>query len=85
MKDFDTWSQEYFYDSYNLYLPYDIHSIMHYKEYDFSKNGYMTIKAKNGKKLGCRQTGMKCPTDLDIVKINFVYNCTEKSKKEGII
>jgi len=58
---------------------------MHYGEYAFSKNGLMTIKAKNGQKLGCSQTGMKCPTDLDIEKINIVYNCPKKSKKKGII
>jgi hypothetical protein len=58
---------------------------MHYGEYYFSKNKLMTIKAKNGKKLGCRQTGMKCPTDLDIHKINIVYNCPKKSEKKGII
>jgi hypothetical protein len=45
----------------------------------------MTLKAKNSQKLGCSQTGMKCPTDLDIEKINIVYNCPKKSKKKGII
>jgi predicted aldo/keto reductase-like oxidoreductase len=57
---------------------------MHYGEYDFSENGGMTIKAKNGKKLGCMQTLMQCPTNLDIKKINTVYNCPKKSKKKGI-
>jgi hypothetical protein len=58
---------------------------MHYKEYDFSKNGHETIMAISGKRLGCSQFGMKCPTDLDIEKINTVYNCQEKLKKKGSI
>ncbi len=85
MHNFDYWSEEYFDDLHNLSLPYDIHSVMHYREYAFNKNGRMTIKAKNGQKLGCEQPGMKCPTDLDIEKINIVYNCLKKSEKEGII
>ncbi len=84
MHNFDYWSQEYFDNLYNLSLPYDIHSVMHYGEYAFSNNGLMTIKARNGKKLGCMQIGMKCPTDLDIEKINIVYNCSKKSEKKGI-
>jgi hypothetical protein len=58
---------------------------MHYEEDYFSVNKLMTIRAKNGKKLGCTQADMKCPTDLDIEKINFVYNCQKKSKENGII
>jgi 5,10-methylene-tetrahydrofolate dehydrogenase/methenyl tetrahydrofolate cyclohydrolase len=58
---------------------------MHFEGYEYSNNGLMTIKAKNGQRLGCRQTGMKCPTDLDIKKINIVYNCSKKSEKKGII
>jgi hypothetical protein len=85
MDNFNYWSEEYFDDLYNLSLPYDIHSVMHYGEYAFSDNGRMTVKAKNGKKLGCSQTGIKCPTDLDIKKINIVYNCPKKSKKKGIM
>jgi hypothetical protein len=41
--------------------------------------------AISGKRLGCSQFGMKCPTDLDIEKINTVYNCQEKLKKKGSI
>jgi len=83
--NFGIWPQEYFDNSYYLSLPYDIHSVMHYEENAFSVNGLMTIRAKNGQKLGCTQTGMKCPTDLDIEKINVVYNCPKKSEKKSII
>ncbi len=83
--NFDIWPQDYFYDLYTLSLPYDIHSVMHYEEYAFSVNGNKTIRAKNGQKLGCIQTGMKCPTDLDIEKINVVYNCPKKSEEKSII
>jgi len=76
---------ENFDKAYKTKLPYDIHSVMHYREKDFSHNGQNTITAKNGQPLGCRISGMKCPTDLDIQKINVVYNCkTKKSDQNGI-
>jgi hypothetical protein len=71
--------------AYTTKLPYDIHSVMHYDEKSFSFNKQNTIMAKNGQPLSCEINGMKCPTDLDIRKINVVYNCkTKKSNQNGI-
>jgi hypothetical protein len=76
---------QYFDKAYTTKLPYDVHSVMHYPEKSFSFNRRNTIMAKNGRPLGCMRNGMKCPTDLDIQKINVVYNCkTKKSDQNGI-
>jgi hypothetical protein len=44
----------------------------------FCFNEQNIVMAKNGQPLGCEISGMNCPTDLDIQKINVVYNCKKK-------
>ncbi|XP_067264867.1 hatching enzyme 1.2 isoform X1 [Chanodichthys erythropterus] len=57
----------------NLDTPYDYSSIMHFGKYAFSEDGEPTIVPKRnwnvkiGQKFG--------PSDLDIMKINKLYNC----------
>jgi hypothetical protein len=82
--NFRKYSSDYFDQSYKAQLPYDINSVMHYGHNYFSKNRKITLRAKNGKQLGCRHTGTQCPTNLDIKKINVVYNCGKKSELNGI-
>ncbi|KAK2709886.1 hypothetical protein QYM36_013537 [Artemia franciscana] len=52
--------------------PYDWGSVMHYSEYSFSINGEPTILSKpEGTPLG-NDEGL---TDVDVAKINAMYNC----------
>ncbi|CAG2116805.1 unnamed protein product, partial [Medioppia subpectinata] len=61
-------------------FPYDLMSVMHYRQYAFSKNKKATIVAKRPVPyLRCR--GHECPSDLDVRKINYLYKC--KNGKSG--
>lgn len=52
-------------------------SVMHYRQYAFSKNRKPTILPKRPVPyLRCR--GIDCPSELDIKKINFLYKCHKK-------
>ncbi|KAI2806837.1 hypothetical protein BLOT_008796 [Blomia tropicalis] len=58
-------------------FPYDLMSVMHYRQYAFSKNRKPTILPKRSVPyLRCR--GMDCPSELDIKKINFLYKCHKR-------
>ncbi len=58
-------------------FPYDLLSVMHYRQYAFSKNRKPTILPKRPVPyLRCR--GIDCPSELDIKKINFLYKCHKK-------
>jgi len=61
----------YYIDDYGT--PYDYCSIMHYPSYIFSKNGKDTITPKSNNP-ECR-IGQRQMSDLDIERINLVYNC----------
>lgn len=56
-------------------LPYDFHSIMHYSNKYFSKNGQNTMEAliDPGMRLG-QSEGFSA---LDVVRINMLYSCPE--------
>lgn len=52
-------------------------SVMHYRQFAFSKNRKPTILPKRSVPyLRCR--GMDCPSEMDIKKINFLYKCGDK-------
>lgn len=56
-------------------------SVMHYRQYAFSKNRKPTILPKRPVPyLRCR--GLDCPSELDIEKINFLYKCHKKDDFE---
>ncbi|XP_065149391.1 hatching enzyme 1.2 [Paramisgurnus dabryanus] len=57
----------------NLDTPYDFGSIMHFGMYAYSEDGGPTILPKRNRnvKIGQRSG----PSDLDIMKINNMYNC----------
>jgi len=58
-------------------LPFDLKSVMFYEESDGAKSpGLVVMRAKNGQKLRCEPHS--CPTDLDIQKINTVYQCKNR-------
>jgi hypothetical protein len=55
-------------------LPFDIKSAMFYESDLAAKSPHMKVmKAKSGEELRCKPH--LCPTELDIIKINTVYNC----------
>ena len=54
-------------------LPYDYHSIMHYKAFELSKNTTPTIKSLNASVPECSLGNSKVPTSLDILHINLLY------------
>ncbi|XP_078355010.1 high choriolytic enzyme 1-like [Oculina patagonica] len=59
-------------------LPYDFHSIMHYDNKFFSKNGENTIEARIDPKMRLGQSsGFSA---LDVVRINMLYKCPELQK-----
>ncbi|XP_072377447.1 hatching enzyme 1.2-like [Diabrotica undecimpunctata] len=61
-------------------VPYDFISVMHYSSTAFSANGKRTINPKDNKKvekMGQREGFSKG----DIIKINTMYNCPEKTQK----
>lgn len=55
-----------------LNQPYDFNSIMHYRNNEFSKNGFNTIEAKQNTRLVLGNNGF---SKQDIVSINLMYNC----------
>jgi hypothetical protein len=56
-------------------FPYDLMSVMHYRQFAFSKNKKQTIVARRPVPyLRCR--GLECPSDLDVRKINYLYKCS---------
>lgn len=58
-------------------FPYDLMSVMHYRQFAFSKNRKPTILPKRSVPyLRCR--GSDCPSEMDIKKINFLYKCGDK-------
>lgn len=61
-------------------FPYDLMSVMHYRQFAFSKNRQPTIMPRRPvPHLRCR--GSDCPSDLDVRKINYLYKC--KDGKSG--
>ncbi|CAB3222129.1 unnamed protein product [Arctia plantaginis] len=60
-------------------LPYDYASILHYPSRAFSKNGQVTIVARDGLKIGQRD-GL---SDTDIEKINTIYSaeCVKRNRQ----
>ena len=69
ISEFKTYRQD------NGNLPYDFHSIMHYSNKYFSKNGQNTMEAliDPGMRLG-QSKGFSA---LDVVRINMLYRCPE--------
>ncbi|XP_077306324.1 tolloid-like protein 1 [Lithobates pipiens] len=57
---------------------YDYGSIMHYARYAFTKNGLPTLKAIPDDSVSFGQRFAM--SDLDIIKINTLYNCSSGSK-----
>lgn len=56
-------------------LPYDFHSIMHYSNKFFSKNGQDTLRARIDPTMRLGQSeGFSA---LDVVRINILYRCPE--------
>jgi meprin A len=66
----------------NLYLdlgtPYDYRSVMHYRPFDYSLNGLMTLRAKKGEILIFRSE----LSPIDVEEIRKLYNCAPY--KQGI-
>jgi len=60
-------------NSKNLDEPYDLKSVMHYGERDFSSNGQKTIQAKDGTTPLGNSNGF---TQTDINKLNKLYQCS---------
>ncbi|XP_034436944.1 uncharacterized protein LOC117759067 [Hippoglossus hippoglossus] len=67
-------------DTYNLNVPYDYSSVMHYGPTDFSKNGLNTISALLSTANMGQRIGM---SENDILKINKLYSCTDYLHKKG--
>lgn len=62
-------------------FPYDLMSVMHYREFAFSKNKQPTIMPRRPVPyLRCR--GSECPSDLDVKKINYLYQCSDKNEND---
>ncbi|XP_063544893.1 uncharacterized protein LOC134753061 [Cydia strobilella] len=63
-------------------LPYDVNSVMHFGDRDFSKNGHRTIIFKD------RDTKQKWdgPSELDLRKIEIIYGaeCRQRDRQEKI-
>ncbi|XP_063630996.1 uncharacterized protein LOC134802324 [Cydia splendana] len=63
-------------------LPYDVNSVMHFGDRDYSKNGHRTIIFKD------RDTRQKWdgPSELDFRKIEIIYGaeCRERDRQEKI-
>ena len=51
---------------------YDLNSIMHYRNNEFSRNGRWTIQAKHNNQLRLGNTRF---SDTDVRAINKLYNC----------
>ena len=59
-------------------LPYDFHSIMHYSNKFFSKNGRNTLQARIDPTMRLGQAeGFSA---LDVVRVNTLYRCPELRK-----
>ena len=72
MSEFKTYKQ----DTGNL--PYDFHSIMHYTNKIFSKNGKDTIQARIDPDMPLGQEhGFSA---LDVVRVNMLYKCPQLRK-----
>ncbi|XP_063392031.1 uncharacterized protein LOC134677479 [Cydia fagiglandana] len=63
-------------------LPYDVNSVMHFGDRDYSKNGHRTIIFKDR---GTRQK-WDGPSELDFRKIEIIYGeeCRERDRQEKI-
>jgi len=57
-------------------VPYDYDSIMHYSRTTWTKNGRNTMEAKNDPN---RRLGGSTASKYDIMKLNLMYHCHEKS------
>lgn len=69
ISEFKTYRQD------NGNLPYDFHSIMHYSNKFFSKNGQNTLEARIDPTMRLGQgEGFSA---LDVVRINILYRCPE--------
>ncbi len=65
-------------------LPFDVKSIMFYEGNSAAKRPGLTVmRAKSGQELRCKPH--LCPTELDIQKINKVYNCEQNDRKTETI
>ncbi|XP_022801470.1 low choriolytic enzyme-like [Stylophora pistillata] len=70
--EFKTYNQD------NSNLPYDFHSIMHYNNKIFSKNGEDTIRALIDPEMTLGQEyGLSA---LDVVRVNMLYKCPQLRK-----
>lgn len=75
----DTLDQKFNFQKYNhgeadpLELPYDYGSIMHYRKYAFTGNGFPTIVPKDRNAAIGQRKGL---SKIDIKKINKFYNCS---------
>ncbi len=79
MSQFRKLDGEYFGD---WKLPFDVKSAMFYEGNAAAKRPGLTVmKAKSGQELRCKPHS--CPTELDIEKINKVYNCKQNDSKTG--
>ncbi|XP_072946625.1 uncharacterized protein [Epargyreus clarus] len=63
-------------------LPYDVHSVMHFGDRDFSKNGHRTIIIKD-RNLKQNRVGL---SEIDLRKIEIVYGpeCQNRDRQEKI-
>lgn len=55
--------------------PYDLHSLMHYRRKDFSKNGENTIQAKEDPTM---ELGNKFLSKVDVLQTNELLGCPKK-------
>ena len=65
-----------------LGAPYDMNSIMHYHNKDFSKNGGNTIEAIDDPK---RVLGKDDLSKIDIKQINQLYDCDKKRSGKSTV